>query len=80
MVQRHNLAIWDYDSVWDEQSNKNQSAMSTGDASLRLTSLLSNLGSNTKKKTGNNKISGSTSFTSTRERKAARKKKGKKKS
>ena len=80
VVQRHNLAIWDYDSVWDEQSNKNQSAMSTGDASLRLTSLLSNLGSNTKKKTGNNKISGSTSFTSTRERKAARKKKGKKKS
>jgi dsDNA-specific endonuclease/ATPase MutS2 len=82
IVHRHELAIWDYDSVWeDEEGNALVSATSVPDSRRRLNSLLSTLKteSPTFTRSGEKKIKVDTAFSSSRARKAANKGKGKKK-
>jgi hypothetical protein len=86
VVPRHELAIWDYKSAWEERDDRLSSFTSTGDSTRRLTSLLTTLKSTPSVKTNerSNKdgaISNS-SFTSSRERKSVKTKaktKGKRK-
>eukprot|EP00980_Cylindrotheca_fusiformis_P005000 scaffold1062_cov130-Cylindrotheca_fusiformis.AAC.6 len=84
VVPRHELAIWDYESAWDEESDSVSPVATPSDSKRRLTSLLSSMKSTpsaTRTKEANGNKEGST-FTSARDRKAAKrksKKKGKKK-
>jgi dsDNA-specific endonuclease/ATPase MutS2 len=83
IVQRHDLAIWDYDSVWDYEVKIDApvTATSVSDSKRRLNSALSTLKteSSLTTKSSLTKSSETSSFTSSRERKASKNKKGKKK-
>ena len=82
IFQRHELAIWDYDSVWEDDAAMTSSATSVPDSKRKLNSLLSSLNSNsspTNERTGEKKPKTKKSFLSARARKAASKGKGKKK-
>lgn len=87
VVPRHELALWDYASAWDEEDGRVSAVTSTSDSKRRLTSLLSNLKSSrsvtkTKERSTKDAAGNNSSFASARERKAAKtkaKRKGKRK-
>lgn len=75
LFQRHQLAIWDYNSVWeDEKSIENDVARSIPEARERLTNLLSTLSSPNKEK---KQTKPNSNFLSSRERKASKRQKRK---
>jgi hypothetical protein len=83
VVARHQLAIWDYESAWEDTTTVPK-ATSTRDSKRRLSSLLSTLKTPTTMATTKASLNSSSKpqFTSARERKAAKNdsdKKGKKK-
>jgi DNA mismatch repair protein MutS2 len=80
IVQRHELAIWDYDSAWEEDTDMTFTATSVPDSKRRLNSLLSTLKTDyVPKKDSSSGNTVKKSFTSAGARKAANKGKGKKK-
>jgi DNA mismatch repair protein MutS2 len=77
IVQRHELAIWDYDSIWEEDGygGSMMKATSVPDSKRRLNSLLSTLKSDTSLSNPTKGTNIKNSFASARARKAATKKK-----
>ena len=81
-LARHEIAIWDYDSVFDDSSDWDMVGTSRQDSQQRLSGLLSSLGSGSSSKTRRNNNSSSNnrenkSFTSSRQRKALKKRRKK---
>lgn len=80
ILQRHEIAIWDYGSVFDNGSNTMESATSIPNSKQKINSLLAALKSisTTDKlrpaKGSDSKAVGKTSFRSSRQRKASKKK------
>ena len=71
ILSRHHIAIWDYDSVWDDDSASTPAA-SVRESRQRLSSLLTSLPSDVSKSSPTKKgshDSDSVSFTSSRQRK-----------
>eukprot|EP00977_Amphora_coffeiformis_P018004 scaffold6073_cov169-Amphora_coffeaeformis.AAC.3 len=80
-LARHQVAIWDYDSVFDDASGWDMVGTSRQDSQQRLSGLLSSLGSSSSSKPSTNSNSNNSkeekSFTSSRQRKAAKKRRTK---
>lgn len=81
ILQRQEIAIWDYDSIYDDDSYQSKPAASISNSKQKVNSLLSTLDSVSKKKKASSaspkKKGGGSKFQSSRQRKAANK--GKKK-
>lgn len=83
-LARHEIAIWDYDSVFDDNSNKYDWSGGTSreESQRRLNGILSSMQSTntptTTKSSTNDKDNKPTSFTSSRQRRAAKKRKANK--
>ena len=77
-LQRHQVAIWDYDSVFDDWDEDNWSAgISREESKRRLGGILSTLSTKTPSSAARQNEVTTKSYTSARERKAAKKRKKK---
>ena len=80
ILQRQEIAVWDYDNIYDDTSFQSKPATSISNSKQKVNSLLSTLDSVSKKKRASNaskKKGGGKKFQSSRQRKAANKSKKK---
>merc|ERR1740130_233676 len=79
ILQRHEIAIWNLDSIYDDDDYQSKPATSISDSKRKVNSLLSTLNSVSSKKESKPKKKPGNSVQSSRQRKAAgkAKKKGK---
>jgi dsDNA-specific endonuclease/ATPase MutS2 len=82
ILQRQEIAIWDIDSIYDDNAFESKPATSIANSKQKINSLLATLNSVSKKKSSENSVKknrGVSSYRSSRQRKAANKAKKKRK-